>query len=119
MFTITNKLRTVVALGAVGAALASSGVASAATAVHTTGSTLAPVSTKVTVALSTTEGHSTGDPGSATEGTCQALGAEAAGYENQGTNLAKAGDLEGAADAYDAATSIENAGMDEGCFFID
>jgi hypothetical protein len=30
MFTITNKLRTIVALGAVGAALAGSGVASAA-----------------------------------------------------------------------------------------
>jgi hypothetical protein len=31
MFTITNKLRTVIAVGAVGAALASTGVASAAT----------------------------------------------------------------------------------------
>jgi hypothetical protein len=41
MFTITNKLRTIVAIGAVGAALASSGVASAATVVHQPGTATA------------------------------------------------------------------------------
>lgn len=43
MFTISNKLRTIVALGAVGAALAGSGVASAATIARVPGSTGAPV----------------------------------------------------------------------------
>ena len=50
MFTITNKIRTIVALSAVGAALASSGIASAATAVRQPGTATTTAAAPPTVA---------------------------------------------------------------------
>jgi len=79
MFTITNKLRTVVALGAVGAALAGSGAASAATVLRTPGTGTTVVASQPTTVADTVDpnkvGGSPGVPGS-TDEDCVALANE-------------------------------------------
>lgn len=67
MLTITNKLRTIVILGAIAAALASTGVASAASVARAPGSRLAPVLTTaappMTIALDPSKVGDAGIPG--------------------------------------------------------
>jgi hypothetical protein len=79
MFTITGKLRTVVAVSAAGAALASTGVASAATPLRSPLSTHRPVATTTSVAQ---EAGSAGVPGYDDE-RCQELLGESLHYEDK------------------------------------
>ena len=68
MFSITNKLRMIITLGAVGAALASSGVASAASVFQEPGT--APVATKPVSIADRSQAFPSGVKGSGSEATC-------------------------------------------------
>jgi hypothetical protein len=65
------------------------------------------------------EGHSTGDPGSAPEENCQALGNMANNLISAGNAKMNAGQTQEALDYYSQASQYINNGLDEGCFFID
>jgi hypothetical protein len=99
----------------VGAALGSTGIASAATVVSPTGGRV----TKPVATLSAIEGHSTGQGGGLSEGECRALGNRISGLNQQAANQAAAGDAKGAVDTGETANFLENVGLDQGCFFID
>jgi hypothetical protein len=106
MCTITNTIRTTIALGAVGVALALSGVASAAVPVHLLG---APVATTAVIApptvsyhfLNPLDPHKVGGAGGASTGWCEDM----AGFYNK--------DLE-RADAAETANDPETFAVETG-----
>ena len=117
MFSIMNKLRTLIALGAAGAALAGGGVASAATLVHTPGT-----GTTVVAGQPTTVYLDPGKYGSATTGVSDADCENLAEDYNHEMSTALEAEQEGERDiahgalqlAYAAQTKLEN-----NCFVMD
>lgn len=119
MLTITNKIRTMVAVSAVGAALGATGVASAATVVRQPGTATTTVSASPTVVSKTLDPNKFG---SATKGItnadCENLASTvnnlntAAGYAAGGGNNILAGQL--LTNAYNAEQTLDTL-----CFQID
>lgn len=118
MFTITNKLRSVVVVATVGAALAFSGVASAAVAVHQPG-TVAATATAPPVVSDLAPGNvgSAGVPGW-DDGTCQAVAQEANNWWAIGDQRGASGDLQGQARAYLIANELD-AEVRDNCLVVD
>lgn len=118
MFTITNKLRTIVAASAVGAVLASSGVASAAMAAHQPGTVTTIVAApRAVVYLDPTKVGSVGQPGW-DDATCQQMAQAANDWEAVGDQRGANGDLAGQARAYQTANNL-NTEVENNCFVMD
>jgi len=119
MFTITNKIRTVIAVSTVGAALASSGVASAAIAVHRPGTvtTIVARPTIVAQAIDPNKVGSAGIPGY-DNAACEQLANQVNSAE-QGANLAAYhGDSATANNLYELAQE-KDAELEDNCLVID
>ncbi len=120
MFTITNKLCTIVTVGAVGAALASSGVASAASVVHRPGTGTPVVASQPTTVAQYINPNNVGSAGIAgyDDAHCQSLVNSHNADENDAVKAAAAGDAllaQGYAElAGDLQTDLES-----NCFVID
>jgi hypothetical protein len=121
MLTPTNKLRMLVALGAVGAALASSGVASAATNVRSPG-TVTPtrVVAPPTVVAQTIDPDNVGSAGIAgyDDQKCEDLANRHNDLEWSGYQSLRAGDTKGYNDALDAADDLEDE-ISDNCIVVD
>ena len=118
MFTITNKLRTFVAASAVGAVLASSGVASAAMTVPQPGTVTAIMPPPPAVVyLDPTKVGSVGQPGW-DDATCQQMAQAANDWNAVGDQRGASGDLAGQARAYQTANNL-NTEVENNCFVMD
>jgi hypothetical protein len=121
MFTITNRLRMLVAVGAVGAALASSGVPSAASAFHNPG-TATPVvaSQTTTVVAKYIDPDNVGSAGilGYDDQRCEDLANQHNDLENAGYDAVRAGNAAGFKASMDAADQVEDQ-LDGNCMVID
>jgi hypothetical protein len=120
MFTATNKIRTIIALGTVGAALASSGIASAAVPVHRTGTVAAPITRVVappTMAADATKVGSAGIDGY-DDATCEQLASQANSAYKGANSAAADGDKATANDLYGIAQE-KNAELEDNCMVMD
>ena len=120
MFTITNKLRTIVAIGAAGAALAGSGVASAATVVHSPGTGTAVVASQPTIVaqyIDPNKVSSAGIPGY-DNAMCESLANDHNKAESAGIQAVKDGDAAAAQANIDNANGIQSE-LEENCPVID
>jgi hypothetical protein len=121
MFTVTNKLRTIVAIGAVGAALASSGVGSAATFVRPLGigRTVVAVQPTTTVAQYI-DPHNVGSAGipGYDNAKCQSLAKAHNADENSAVQSAKNGDAV-AAQGFALLAGDLQTDLQDNCLVID
>jgi hypothetical protein len=118
MFTITNKLRAIVAISAVGAAVASSGVASAATVVHLPGTGATTVAAAPAVVyLDSNKVGSAGQPGW-DDAACQQTAQAANDWKGVGDQRGANGDLVAQARAYQIASDL-NTEVEEHCIVQD
>ena len=118
MFAVTHKLRAIVAMSAVGAALASSGVASAATVVHPPGTVTRTVAVAPTVVyLDPSKVGSGGQPGW-DDATCEQTAQAANDWSDVGDQRGAGGDLAGQARAYQIASDL-NTEVEEHCIVQD
>ena len=107
MFTITNKLRILIALGAVGATVGSAAVASAATVGHRP-ITITPIVVNHPMAAHNTPVAGAGSAGITgyDDAKCESLAHDYNTATSYGDQPAQAGDLEGAASNYTVADQI-------------
>lgn len=123
MFTITHKLHTIVALGAVGAALAGSGVASAATVVHKPGTGMTVLASQPTTVAQDIDPSKVGAGGSgqSTDEQCEALANEINSLNNDAQSNLSGNDLSGfdLAVAESALASEETQRLNDNCLVID
>jgi hypothetical protein len=118
MFTATNKIRTIIALGTVGAALASSGVASAAVPVHRPGTVIVTrVVAPPTKVIDATKVGSAGIAGYDDEA-CEQLASQANSAEKGANSAAADGDSATANDLYGIAQE-KDAELEDNCMVID
>jgi hypothetical protein len=124
MFSVTNKIRTIIALGAVAAAVAVSGVASAAIPVHRPGTGTVTITRIVApppiVADETVDPNKVGSAGIAgyDDETCQGL-ANQVNSAMKGANAAgEDGDTATANDLYGLAQD-KDAELEDNCLVID
>jgi hypothetical protein len=122
MFTITNKIRTIIALGAVGAAVASSGVASAAIPVHRpgTGTVTRVVAPPTIVADEAIDPNKVGSAGIAgyDDAACEQLANESNAAMKGANAAAGDGDTATANDLYGIAQD-KDAELEDNCLVID
>jgi hypothetical protein len=119
MLTATNKIRTIIALGTVGAALASSGVASAAVPVHRVGTTVAVtrVVAPPTKVIDATKVGSAGIDGY-DDAACEQLASQANSAYKGANSAAADGDKATANDLYGIAQE-KNAELEDNCMVMD
>jgi hypothetical protein len=120
MFTITNRLRMLVAVGAVGAALASSGVASAAINVRSPG-TVAPTRVAPPTAVTQTiDPDNVGSAGIAgyDDQKCEDLANQHNNQEWAGFDALRVGDMNGYVSALNAADDTADE-LSDNCLVID
>jgi hypothetical protein len=120
MFTITNRLRMLVAVGAVGAALASSGVASAASVFQKFGIVTPVVASQSTTVAKPIDPDTVGSAGIAgyDDEMCESLANQHNDYESDGLARLRAGDAQGFNAYMDAADQAEDE-LDDHCMVID
>ncbi len=119
MFTITSKLRTLIALGAVGATVGSAAVASAAMVGHR------PITLTSIVVNHPMAAHTTAVQGAASAGidgyddaTCEGLAHDYNTATNYGDQAVKAGDIDDAVSNYEVADNIYKQ-MSDNCMVVD
>jgi hypothetical protein len=105
MFTVTRGLRTIVSVGAVGATLASSGVASAARAIHQPGAATAVVASQPTTVAQYIDPSKTFSAGIAgySDAKCEQLAQLHNSLAARARAQAGAGNMSAAGEAYHAA----------------
>jgi hypothetical protein len=121
MFTITNKIRTIIAASAVAAALASGGVASAAMLVHRPGTITTKVAPPiVTAPAPVIDPHKVGSAGIAgyDDEACQQLANDVNSTFKGANYAAGQGDSATASDLYDKAQGLD-AELEANCMVMD
>jgi hypothetical protein len=124
MFTVTNRIRTIIALGAVGAAAASSGVASAAISVHGPGTGTGNVAKLVApprvVPDEVVDPNKVGSAGIAgyDNAACEQLANETNAAEKGANSAAGDGDMTTANTLYGVAQD-KDAELEDNCLVID
>ena len=116
MFTITSKIRTLVALAAVGGVLASTGVASAATAVRSPGTVAPTASVQPTVVAKSLDPSKWGSANdNMTDGDCEQL---ATAVNNTNQEAAASADANMASHLADQASELQSQ-LEALCFQMD
>jgi len=120
MFTITNKLRTVIALSAAGTTLAGSGVASAARVVQKPGTGTPAVASQPTIVARYIDPNKVGSAGIPGYDTamCESLANDHNKAESAGIQAVKDGDASAAQANIDNANGIQSV-LEENCLVID
>jgi hypothetical protein len=120
MFTVAHKLRIILAIGIVGAALGASGVASAASAVQKPGTGTPVVATQPPIVaqyIDPSKVGSAGVPGY-DDAECESLANSHNQDENDALNAARNGDSLAAKGAADLAAELQTQ-LENNCFIMD
>jgi hypothetical protein len=120
VFTITSKIRIIVAISAVGAAVASSGVASAASVVHRPGTGTPVVASQPTTVAQYINPNNVGSAGIGgyDNPACEHLANQANAAEDGADQAAHNGDSATANTLYDLAAE-KYAELEDNCLVID